>query len=118
MRIVTVAAITLVMRATLVAQVVEVPATGVIFGTAVYSNGRPASGVGLTALGSGQALSGRLPRVKTDNEGNYRFEHLLLGTYVVQADDEQAGLLHLRNNTAQRTKGPTNGRATCRRTED
>ena len=67
------------------------PYRGVIYGTAVSQDGQPARGIGLTAWPLGVPLGAKLPHVKTNNAGEYRFEHLQWGKYTVYADDEEAG---------------------------
>lgn len=39
-------------------------------------------------------MSGNLPSVETDREGNYRFEHVCPGRYTVVVDDSKAGYPH------------------------
>jgi hypothetical protein len=63
-----------------------------IYGVVVSSNGEPARSLRLTArqLQTG-GHSGDGPHTKTNQAGEYRFQKLPLGKYVVYADDEAAG---------------------------
>jgi hypothetical protein len=64
---------------------------GVIYGVAIGQDGKPARGVGLTALQLGVGSAGRLPYAKTNQAGEYRFESLDFGRYAVSGDDEEVG---------------------------
>jgi hypothetical protein len=68
---------------------------GVIYGIAIGQDGRPAKGIGLTAIPLGVPLGTMLPHVKSNDKGEYRFESLpWWGRYTVYAEDEDAGYSH------------------------
>ena len=61
---------------------------GVIYGVVVDENNRPAKAIGIVAAGP----AGRVPGVKTDKMGHYRFGNLWgLGKYAIYAEDWEAG---------------------------
>jgi hypothetical protein len=64
---------------------------GVIYGIAIDQDGQPAKGIILGADRLDVGLAGGSSRVKTNNAGEYRFEHLNWGRYIVYAEDEEAG---------------------------
>ena len=65
---------------------------GVIHGIAVGQDGQPAKLIGLTAEPLGVGMAAKLPRTKTNNVGEYRFDNVpCWGKYTVYADDEDAG---------------------------
>ena len=64
---------------------------GVIYGTVITREGRPAKGLTLNAQPLGVALAMALPWTKTNDAGEFRFEHLELGRYTVYAEDKEAG---------------------------
>jgi hypothetical protein len=65
---------------------------GVIHGTVIDQDGKPAKGLRLTAWGPGnRPLGTRLPEAWTNQAGEYRFEHLELGSYTVCPEDFDAG---------------------------
>jgi hypothetical protein len=67
-------------------------AYGVIYGAVISEGGKPAKGLALTASPWGVAVNGGLPRTRTNNAGEYRFNKLpRWGRYVVYADDEKVG---------------------------
>lgn len=67
-------------------------ATGQIYGVAIGQDGKPAKGLGRTAEPLGVPLGAVLPHVKTNDDGEYRFENLpWWGRYTVYAEDEEAG---------------------------
>lgn len=70
---------------------VQRPFPGVIYGTAVRQDGSPAKGLKLSAMPLGVALAMALPWTKTNDAGEFRFEHLELGRYTVYAEDKEAG---------------------------
>ena len=67
--------------------------TGVIHGVAFLSDGQPAQRIRLEAFPSGGnfVIAGILPFTKTNDQGGYRFENLQFGSYMIVADDENAG---------------------------
>lgn len=68
--------------------------TGVIHGIVFDPSGERVKGIFVEAWPLGVALSGNLPSVETDREGNYRFEHVCPGKYTVVVDDEKVGYRH------------------------
>jgi hypothetical protein len=67
-------------------------ANGTIYGVAIDTDGKPAKGLSLTASSLDVGGSGGLPRTKTNDAGEYRFDKLpWWGRYRVYADDEEAG---------------------------
>jgi hypothetical protein len=64
---------------------------GVIYGTLIGRDGHPVPALRVTAFPVGVGIAGKLPVVKTDSDGKYRFEKLKLGRYTVYAHDEEAG---------------------------
>jgi len=70
----------------------ESDANGVIHGTVVGQDGKPAKGVGLDAWPLGVPLATRLPHTRTNDVGEYRFEQIpWWGKYRVNAEDDDAG---------------------------
>ena len=70
----------------------ESNANGVIYGTVVGQDGKPAKGIGLDAWPLGVALAAKLPHTRTNDVGEYRFEQIpWWGKYSVQAEDDDAG---------------------------
>lgn len=67
------------------------PYTGVIYGAVVSQAGNPAKGLKVSAMPLGVVLAMPIPWTKTDDAGNFRFEHLELGRYTVFAEDKEAG---------------------------
>ncbi len=73
-------------------QPVEPQPNGVIYGTVIGQDGKPAKGIGLTASPLGVALATVLPHVKTNDAGEYRFQNIpWWGRFTVYAEDEDAG---------------------------
>jgi len=68
--------------------------TGVIRGIVSDGSGDKVSGIAVEASPMG-LLAGSVPSVKTGPEGDYRFEHVCPGTYVVTVADEKAGYPHV-----------------------
>src|SRR5437899_3434642 len=65
---------------------------GVIYGIVIGQDGQPAKGIGLKAEPLGVGLDAALPRTRTNDAGEYRFESLpWWGRCTVYADDEKAG---------------------------
>ncbi len=65
---------------------------GVIHGTVISQDGKPAKGIGLTAWPLGVGLGAVLPHTRTNDVGEYRFEKIpWWGKYSVQAEDHDAG---------------------------
>lgn len=70
----------------------ESDANGVIHGSVIGQDGKPAKGIGLEALRLGVPLAGRLPFTRTNDVGEYRFEKIpWWGKYSVRAEDDDAG---------------------------
>ncbi len=67
--------------------------TGVIHGIVFDGSGDKVSGIAVEAWPT-RLLAGSVPSVKTGPEGDYRFEHICPGTYVVTVADEKAGYPH------------------------
>jgi hypothetical protein len=66
--------------------------SGVIYGIAVAQDGQPAKRIGLTAEPLGVALGTALPRTRTNDAGEYRFNNVpWWGRFTVYADDENEG---------------------------
>ena len=65
--------------------------TGIIHGIVYALSGQPAPGVKLSAVPLGVDMAVFLPTVKSDQSGEYRFEHLCRGQYAVVPDDPTAG---------------------------
>jgi len=69
-----------------------IPANGTIHGVVVDRDGLPAKNIGLTAQPLNAPLSTVLPHTKTNDAGEYRFEHVpWWGKFTVFANDEDAG---------------------------
>lgn len=70
----------------------EPNANGVIYGTVVGQDGKPAKRIGLDAWPLGVGLAAKLPHSRTNEVGEYRFEQIpWWGKYRVQAEDDDAG---------------------------
>jgi hypothetical protein len=54
----------------------EPHANGTIYGVAIDNNGQPAKRIGLVATPLGVPLATKLPDARTNDSGEYRFEHL------------------------------------------
>jgi hypothetical protein len=65
--------------------------SGVIRGVVFDQSGGKVRSIVVEAWPLGVGLSGNLPSVETDREGNYRFEHVCPGRYTVVVNDEKAG---------------------------
>jgi hypothetical protein len=78
--------------AALVQQQDESGPNGVIHGTVIGQDGKPAKGIGLEAWPLGVGLGARLPHTRTNDVGEYRFEQIpWWGRYGVGAEDDDAG---------------------------
>lgn len=64
---------------------------GVIHGAVFGSSGERVKGIKVQTSLLGVDGSFVLPRAKTDQEGEYRFQNICPGRYAVVADDEKAG---------------------------
>lgn len=65
---------------------------GVIYGTATEPDGSPAKAITLVACPQGVVLATVLPRTKTNDAGEYRFENIpWWGKYRVYAEDDDVG---------------------------
>jgi hypothetical protein len=65
---------------------------GVIYGSVIGQDGKPAKGIGLEASPLGVGLGARLPHTRTNDLGEYRFEKIpWWGKYSVYAEDDDAG---------------------------
>lgn len=64
---------------------------GVIHGTVIGQDGKPAGGIGLEAQPLGVVLATLLPQTRTNAVGEYRFDKILWGKYRVHAEDNDAG---------------------------
>ncbi len=100
--------IVVLLAVTAAAQQQQQPAAhGVIYGTVVGQDGRPAQDIGLTAepfgTGQGFVVGGVLPHTETNDAGEYRLENLFWwGWYTVYADDERAGYSTVSTGPASR----------------
>jgi hypothetical protein len=78
---------------------------GVIYGVAIGQDDQPAKGVGVTLhrdVPGLQALPSWSRQVKTTPAGEYRFEHLEVGRYIVFVYDEDAGYIDFQTSGASR----------------
>lgn len=74
---------------------------GPFYGVAVDQDGKPAKRIGLTACPLGVALGAMLPRVYSNDKGEYRFEGLpWWGKYTIYSEDEDAGYSVFSNGPA------------------
>jgi hypothetical protein len=65
---------------------------GVIYGTVIGQDGKPAKGIGLEAWPLGVGLAAKLPQTRTNDVGEYRFEKIpWWGKFRVSAEDNEAG---------------------------
>lgn len=65
---------------------------GVIYGSVIGQDGKPARGISLVAGPLGVGLATRLPSIRSNDAGEYRFENLpWWGRYSVCAEDHDAG---------------------------
>ena len=65
---------------------------GVIHGSVIGQDGKPAKGIALEAWPLGVPLAARLPMTRTNDVGEYRFEKIpWSGKYSVRAEDDDAG---------------------------
>jgi len=65
---------------------------GIIHGTVVGQDGKPAKGIGLDAWPLEVGLAAKLPHTRTNDVGEYRFEQIpWWGKYSVHAEDDNAG---------------------------
>jgi hypothetical protein len=65
---------------------------GVVYGVLSAPDGRPANSLSLEAMPLDVEINGKLPKTKTNERGEYRFENLQWwGRYHVFAEDEKAG---------------------------
>lgn len=64
---------------------------GVIHGVVLGQNGQPVSDLNVILYPLGVDLGVLLPQMKTDQRGEYRFEHVCSGRYSVFIEDEKAG---------------------------
>src|SRR5215469_13789853 len=78
--------------AAVVAQQEDKPGpNGVINGTVVGQDGKPAKGIGLDAWPLGVPLAAKLPHTRANDVGEYRFEQIpWWGKYSVHAQDDDA----------------------------
>jgi hypothetical protein len=68
------------------------PSYGVIYGSVIGQDGKPARGIALEASPLGVGLATRLPRTRTNDLGEYHFENIpWWGKYSVSAEDDYAG---------------------------
>ena len=70
---------------------IDTSSKGVIYGTVTANDGMPAKNLMLNAEPLGVMLAMVLPWTKTDDSGDFRFEHLPLGRYTVFAEDKELG---------------------------
>jgi hypothetical protein len=64
---------------------------GVVYGALSTPDGRPANKLSLEAMPVDVEINGKLPKTKTNERGEYRFENLPWGRYKVFGEDEKAG---------------------------
>lgn len=65
--------------------------SGVIHGIVSDRTGQPVGGITVVAWPLGVDLGAMLPRLKTNQGGEYSFEHVCPGRYAVLAEDAEAG---------------------------
>jgi hypothetical protein len=66
-------------------------AKGVVHGVVLQQNGEPAANFTAILDMPGVSLSYVLPQMKTNERGEYRFQHLCPGTFAVLAENDAAG---------------------------
>jgi hypothetical protein len=64
---------------------------GVIEGTVIYEDGRPAKGAMVSAFPLDRIMLGRIPATETDAFGHFYIKHLLVGKFDVTAKKESEG---------------------------
>jgi len=64
---------------------------GLIEGTVIYEDGRPAKGATVTAFPLDRGLAAKVPSADTDELGHFQIDHLWLGTFAVTAKKEDEG---------------------------
>jgi hypothetical protein len=64
---------------------------GLIEGTVMYEDGRPAKGATVSASPLDRALAAKVPSADTDELGHFRISHLWLGKFAVTAKKEDEG---------------------------
>ena len=80
--------VALLLLCTSVAQQQPQP-NGVIYGAVIAQDGKPAKGIDLVASPLGVGLGTILPRTRSNDAGQYRFDNLpWWGRYRVDAEDE------------------------------
>src|SRR6266568_1148621 len=67
---------------------------GVIHGAVFDLSGQRAKGLNVVAWPLGVDLGALLPRMETDQEGEYRFQNVCPGRYAVMVEDKKAGYPH------------------------
>jgi hypothetical protein len=66
-------------------------AKGVVHGVVLHENGEPAANFTAILDMPGASLSYLLPQVKTNDRGEFRFEHLCRGRFAVEVENVEAG---------------------------
>lgn len=69
----------------------ETQCKGVVHGVVLRQNGQPVGDLNVVLFPIGVDLAIVLPQMKTDQQGEYRFEHVCPGRYSVLVEDEKAG---------------------------
>ena len=64
---------------------------GLIEGTVIYEDGRPAKGAAVSAFPLDRALAAKVPSADTDELGHFQINHLWLGKFAVTAKKEDEG---------------------------
>src|ERR1700733_9100414 len=64
---------------------------GLIEGTVMYEDARPAKGARVSAFPLDRALAAKVPSADTDELGHFQINHLWLGKFAVTAKKEDEG---------------------------
>ena len=72
-------------------RVVAADGPGLIEGTVIYEDGRPAKGATVSAFPLDRALAAKVPSADTDELGHFQINHLWLGRFAVTAKKEDEG---------------------------
>src|SRR6266481_995379 len=64
---------------------------GLIEGTVIYEDGRPAKGATVSAVPLDRVLAAKVPSADTNELGHFQINHLWLGKFAVTAKKEDEG---------------------------
>jgi len=64
---------------------------GLIEGTVIYGDGRPAKGATVSAWPTDRGMGAKVPSAITDELGHFQINHLWLGKFAVSAKKEDEG---------------------------